>query len=847
MTKETVVLSFFVSSTADFKLPRWSILQLSLSHYWSTLISLIVVNHTMKDLTVDFNWKRDRLFDKNACEAILDICQENPQATVEEVESKSKSKWRPLPLDTVELEKTASRKLRINAKDTMKIAEKLYTQGLISYPRTETNIFPRELNLVPLVEQQTVDNRWGPFAQRVLNEGGPNPRQGRKSDQAHPPIHPTKYANNLNGNEQRIYEYIVRHFLACVSKDAMGHETVVHVDIADEKFLAKGLFILERNYLDVYTYDRWNAKEIHEYRVGETFMPSNLSLAESTTSPPKLLTEADLIALMEKYGIGTDATHAEHIETIKTREYVGLHENIYFVPGTLGMGLVEGYNRIGLEVSLAKPNLRADFEKDLKLICDGHKNPETVRREQIEKYRAVFGIVTERILEIDDSLGNRLEDRPRPLENEAIPQDDFRPVMKCPKCNGDLVIRNRKTGTGKYLSCTSYPQCKNAIWLPVSIDTIEVLEESCNICGPTVKKLRVKFKHNPFLGEPNPNTICIGGCDNIVLDTLNISASSVRGANRTNAPSTNRAPTNNRNVAPNQSTLNNWVTGSNRTNSSSQPSTSTRQATSNDTRDDANASLSYSNAPTFPMPAQTARPTQTVRPSNPGTSNSRPRSFLDAPTPRGQQGDVANGPNANVCSCNQEATLLTVRKEGPNKGRQFYACPNRSCNYFAWASESEPNAMRQNAAPHANAVRQNGAPTIGGLKCDCNLDAAERIVSKDGPNKGRRFFCCPKPMGEGCRFFKWADDVNGTNGNDNGHDPYNGPGGAPNTSWNSGGGGGGGGNWRKKNTNWKSKKKTKSTGTLKPYNKNATQRKPKTCGICRQEGHIRTNCPNQRN
>lgn len=81
------------------------------------------------------------------------------------------------------MEKTVSRKLRITAKETMRIAERLYTQGLISYPRTETNIFPRELNLQPLVESQTPDNNWGPFAQRILNEGGPNPRQGKKTDQ----------------------------------------------------------------------------------------------------------------------------------------------------------------------------------------------------------------------------------------------------------------------------------------------------------------------------------------------------------------------------------------------------------------------------------------------------------------------------------------------------------------------------------------------------------------------------------------------------------------------------------------------------------------------------------------
>lgn len=81
------------------------------------------------------------------------------------------------------MEKNVSRKLRITAKEAMRIAEKLYTQGLISYPRTETNIFPPELSLQPLVEQQTPDNRWGPFAQRILNEGGPRPRQGKKSDQ----------------------------------------------------------------------------------------------------------------------------------------------------------------------------------------------------------------------------------------------------------------------------------------------------------------------------------------------------------------------------------------------------------------------------------------------------------------------------------------------------------------------------------------------------------------------------------------------------------------------------------------------------------------------------------------
>ncbi|NXU05078.1 TOP3A topoisomerase, partial [Buphagus erythrorhynchus] len=302
----------------------------------------IKVTHDHEDGSVVFSWKRNRLFNHTACLVLYQMCMEDPVATVVDVVSKPKSKWRPLPLDTVELEKLASRKLKINAKETMTIAEKLYTKGFISYPRTETNIFPKELNLSALVEQQTQDPNWGDFAQRILDQGGPTPRSGTKSDQAHPPIHPTKYTSNLQGNEQRLYEFIVRHFLACCSQDAKGQETTVEIDIANEQFIAQGLMILARNYLEVYPYDKWSDKVIPLYQKGSRFQPTTVEMVDGETSPPLLLTEADLIALMEKHGIGTDATHAEHIETIKTRMYVGLTADQRFLPGQLGMGLVEG-------------------------------------------------------------------------------------------------------------------------------------------------------------------------------------------------------------------------------------------------------------------------------------------------------------------------------------------------------------------------------------------------------------------------------------------------------------------------------------------------------------------------
>lgn len=123
----------------------------------------------------------------------------------------------------------------------------------------------------------------------------------------------------MTGNEGRVYELIVRHFLACVSRDATGSETIVNAQIVDEEFTATGLVIHERNYLEVYIYDKWNGKEIHSYEQGNQFDPTELAMKEGTTTAPPMLTEAELIALMDKHGIGTDATHAEHINTIKER------------------------------------------------------------------------------------------------------------------------------------------------------------------------------------------------------------------------------------------------------------------------------------------------------------------------------------------------------------------------------------------------------------------------------------------------------------------------------------------------------------------------------------------------
>ncbi|OTF82485.1 DNA topoisomerase 3-alpha [Euroglyphus maynei] len=349
----------------------------------------IEVNVKRDDINCTFTWNKRRLFDQRACAAIMTKIMENPQAKVIRVNNRRTNKYRPQPMDTVTFERLASSKLKINAKRAMVAAERLYTLGFISYPRTETNKFPPEIKLNDLIQAQCENRQWGQYASRILEQGGANPRNGNKSDQAHPPIHPTKPASNLSDEEQRkVYELITRHFLACCWADAIGAEETVDIEINDEIFHAKGLRIIEKNYLEVYKYDFWSEKQLPQFVQDECFNPNSIMMKDGRTTAPELLTESDLIALMEKFGIGTDATHAEHIEKIKDRKYISQTEDRRLKPEGLGIGIYEAYMEI--EEEMTQPFLRAQLERELQQICNGEKNPQEILRNQLILYEKVY-------------------------------------------------------------------------------------------------------------------------------------------------------------------------------------------------------------------------------------------------------------------------------------------------------------------------------------------------------------------------------------------------------------------------------------------------------------------------
>jgi len=406
---QTVTLGFVVS--------RWLLRERFIpEHFWYL------------DLTSRFfsgnlilKWNRHRLFDQDSVCALHSLCGTHTGKVVK-FSQEVKSKWRPLPLNTLEMTKIASTKLRIPSHQVMSLAESLYARGLISYPRTETDSFSPSINLRQLVALQSGHSEWGSFAQRLLDGAFTAPRRGKRDDQAHPPIHPLKSAEKSSDfsspDEFKIYQLVTRHFLACCAPDAIGSGTHLEVQVACEIFHADGLTVIEKNWLQVYPYATWSSSEanIPQLRVGDPIAVASLSVRQGTTEAPCALSESELLSLMDKEGIGTDATMHEHVKTVQERGYCFIDPvHRWFEPTSLGIALILGLAAYeGLGYHLGKPELRAGMEADLTRICNGEITRTAFLQTYCAKMKQIFLAICDNPSFLDSQVRARRPEPPRP-------------------------------------------------------------------------------------------------------------------------------------------------------------------------------------------------------------------------------------------------------------------------------------------------------------------------------------------------------------------------------------------------------------------------------------------------
>jgi DNA topoisomerase-3 len=188
-------------------------------------------------------WESGRSFNKKKTEALVQkALEEKPVVTVTSVVTKDKKQGRPVPLNTVALLKACSKALGIGPHAALQAAERLYLSGYLSYPRTESTAYPQSFDIKGTLQEQAGDIRWGHFVRQLLSQGHNKSKGVDMGD--HPPITPCRSAgpHELSGDMSRIYDLVVRHFIASVSQDAIWCSTKVAFEV--EALSPKGKFFL---------------------------------------------------------------------------------------------------------------------------------------------------------------------------------------------------------------------------------------------------------------------------------------------------------------------------------------------------------------------------------------------------------------------------------------------------------------------------------------------------------------------------------------------------------------------------------------------------------------------------
>ena len=440
-----------------------------------------------------WSWRRKRVFDEHVASLLFERVLESP-GTIERVQPKPATKVRPVPLCTLELQKRASRWLRLAPDATMEVAEKLYQNALISYPRTETEIFKPGLDLRDLIDRQR-STSLRKFCGDLLDKPAmtlvvsASREPANETTRRIPPIHPTGDGSQLTDPRQKAaFELVTRHFLACCAKDGVGRQTLVDADIGGEKFEARGLIIDQRGWLDIYRWERWSGTQLPLLQEGQAFSIDKVELVAGKTQPPPLLTEADLLAKMDAHGIGTDATMADHIKTVLTREYATRANQPPHVlkPTALGRALVDAYDAMGERLN--RPELRAAAEADFTSIANGKKTKAQVIAETLVTMRRCFDVVQRDVAKLDEAMRKRFGgsggDGPAPDLNL-----DFAGTT-CGDCGGTMQLYTRNDRPS--LRCD---QCET--WWPLPDRqgvTIEPRSATCPLCQ--FQLVDIKFDPN---------------------------------------------------------------------------------------------------------------------------------------------------------------------------------------------------------------------------------------------------------------------------------------------------------------------------------------------------------------
>jgi len=389
--------------------------------------------------------------DANAAKAVV----EAGRFTVASVETKPFSRNPPPPFTTSTLQQEAARKLGFAASHTMRVAQGLYEDGLITYMRTDgVDMAPEAVSAARRAIASRYDAGFVPDRPRQYQS------KIKNAQEAHEAIRPTDFDRSRagSGDHARLYELVYNRALASQMASARLERTTVELtDGAGRAVLrATGQVILFPGFMALYDEGRDDPQDEEGARMpalheGDAPLKTAVDAVQSFTQPPPRYSEASLVKRLEELGIGRPSTYAATLQTLKDREYVRIEKG-RFVPEESGR-LVTAFLERFFERYVSY-DYTAELEEELDDVSGGRLDWQKLLDDFWRDFRPKAGeVMDQKPSEITQALDEFLAPWLYP------PRDDGSDPRVCPQCGtGRLSLRGGRFGA--FVACSNYPDCK---------------------------------------------------------------------------------------------------------------------------------------------------------------------------------------------------------------------------------------------------------------------------------------------------------------------------------------------------------------------------------------------------
>ncbi len=470
----------------------------------------------LKALGTQFENARGDIFEKADAQNALERSKAGKVFVKDADRREDKLRPNP-PFDLTALQLEASRALKIDPSRTLAIAQVLYERSYISYPRTASQKLPYTLNLPRVIADIAKNPQYKDLANQLISKSRFKPAEGMKEDEAHPAIFPTGVSpSNLTDEERRVYDLIVRRFLACFAEWATVERGVITLEASTELYRASGTVIKDKGWISFYEpYARVDENMLPDMKVGDEVAVEKLSIKELETLPPRRYNKASLIALLERKDLGTKATRAEIIDTLFKREYI---KGNSIETTEFGLSVYNALSKYGEEIM--DEELTKNLESDIDKVARGEEREEKV----IDEGKAIITKIIDKFKKNEKEIGNALKEGLSESESANA-------IGTCLKCKGNLIVKMSKKGN-RFVGCSNWPNCDNSYPLPYGSNIVPT-KKVCPLCHTPIVKV---FRRGKRVFEMDLDPNCASKADWAKKKAEKEASAKLAQVNNTNAP-----------------------------------------------------------------------------------------------------------------------------------------------------------------------------------------------------------------------------------------------------------------------------------------------------------------------